>query len=321
MKKSTKKLPMKAVKTKKAKSGNGHEIPKRFDSEYATSPLLSPPDQNVTRVFHAVNPGDLMAAMGAIKKYYDITQRKVIVSQSVTTLAIYYPGATHPTVNDEGQNVCCNVPMWEMLKPLIESQHYIHSFEKYEGQKVDLDFNIIRGKTTVNLPNGSIQGWIPLAYPDLTFDISKPWMFLDDADCPDYIADQVNGKVILNFTARYRNNMIDYFFLKNYAPDLIFAGTEKEHWDFCNKWQLTIPHLKVNNFLDLGYAIQRARFLLGNQSMCINLAYALGTPRITEICTYAQNVIHMIGDDCYGFMYQTGAEYYLRTMYNKTANK
>jgi hypothetical protein len=45
------------------------------------------------------------------------------------------------------------------------------------------------------------------------------------------------------------------------------------------------------------------------------------TPRVCEICSYAQNVIHMIGNECHGFLYQTGAEYYFRTLYNKTANK
>jgi hypothetical protein len=305
-------------KSKKKPTKPKHEILPRLQAEIATSPIISQPEESYTRIYHAVNPGDLVAAMGAVKKYYDITKRKVILSQSTQTLAAYYPGATHPTVNEQGQNVCCNVPMWEMLKPLIESQYYVHKFEQYNGQKVDLDFNIIRGKTNVNLPNGSIQGWLPLAFPDLSFDISKPWILLDDKDCPEYIAAQVNGKVILNFTERYRNHMIDYFYLKNYAPDLIFAGTEKEYWLFCNRWQLTIPRLEVNNFLDLAYAIKRARFLIGNQSMCINIAYAMQTPRVCEICNYAQNVIHMIGEECHGFMYQTGAEYYFRTLYNKT---
>ena len=298
-----------------------HQILPRLQAEIASSTIVTPQDGSIPRIYHAVNPGDLIAAMGAVKKYYDITKRKVILSQSTQTLAQYYAGAVHPTVNEQGQNVCCNIPMWNMLKPLIESQEYIHEFEQYNGQRVDLDFNVVRGKTNVNLPNGSIQGWIPLAYPDLSFDISKEWITLDDKDCPKHIAEQVNGKVILNFTERYRNHNIDYFFLKNYAPDLIFAGTEKEYWLFCNRWQLTIPRLEVKDFLELAYAIKRGRFIVANQSMCVNLAYAMQTPRVTEICSYAQNVIHMIGNECHGYLYQTGAEYYFRTLYNKTFSK
>lgn len=273
--------------------------------------------ENYTRVRHSVNPGDLYAAMGALKKYYDITKRQLIVAQTVGMLANYYSGAEHPTKNTAGQNVCVNEVMFDMMKPLIESQEYIHSFEKYEGQSIHLDFDVIRGKTFVNLPHGPIQGWIPLAYPDLSFDISKQWMFLDDK-CPLKIKKQVKGRAIINFTERYRANLIDYFFLKNYAPDLIFAGTEREHWVFCNQWSLTIPRLEINNFLDLGYALKNARFSLSNQSQLWNLAEAMKTPRILEMCSFADNCFPNIGDDSEGFLYQTGLEYNFKKFYNKT---
>lgn len=296
-----------------------HKLEPRLERDLAS--LQKPQNSNNTsRFFHAVNPGDLIGAMGAMKKYYDITGWKVIVSQSVTQLAQYYTGAVHPTLNELGENVCCNIPMWNMLKPLVESQEYVHSFEQYQGQKIDIDLNIIRGKTFVNLPNGALQNWVSLAYPDLGFDISKAWITLN-GKCPKHISKQVKGKIILNFTERYRNNLIDYFFLKNYAPDLIFAGTEREHWLFCNKWQLSIPRLEVKDFLELAYAIKEARFILANQSMCVNIAIAMGTPKIIEICSFAQNIIHNIGEDCHGFLYQAGVEYYWRLLYNKTFGK
>lgn len=268
-------------------------------------------------VFHAVNPGDLIAAMGALKTLYEISHKKIILLQSTQQLAQYYAGATHPTINKYGENVCCNDNMFDMLKPLIESQEYIHSMEVYGGQKMDLNFNVIRDTTNVNIPFGAIQNWIPLAFPDLYFDISKAWIELKEK-CPKYIAKQVKGKVILNFTERYRNNFMDYYFLRNYSPDLIFAGTEKEHFLFTTRWNLNIPYLKVTNFLDLAHAIKNSLFLMGNQSMCINIAYAIGSPRITEICAGAPNVIPMIGEHCYGYLTQAGAEYNFRNLYSKT---
>ncbi len=273
--------------------------------------------ENYTRVRHSVNPGDLYAAMGALKKYYDITKRKLIISQTVGMLANYYSGAEHPTKNSTGQNVCVNEYMFDMMKPLIESQEYVHSFEKYEGQSIHLDFDVIRGKTFVNLPHGPIQGWIPIAYPDLAFDLSKPWIFLD-GECPAKIKKQVKGKVIINFTERYRANLIDYFFLKSYTPDIIFAGTEREHWVFCNQWGLTIPRLEISNFLELGYALKAAKFSLSNQSQLWNLAEALKTKRLLEMCSFADNCFPGMGENSYGFLYQTGVEYYWRVLYNTT---
>lgn len=297
-----------------------HDLANRLKTELAHNEIIPPKSEHYTRVLHTVNPGDLVAAMGAIKKYYDITKRKCIVVQSISTLAAYYPGAVHPTVNESGQNITCNSAMWDMLKPLIESQEYVHSFEKYEGQPCDLDFSVIRNKTNVNLPHGSIQGWIPLAFPDLSFDLSKPWITLS-GECPKHIKKQVLNKVVINFTERYRNNNIDYFFLQNYSPDLIFAGTEREHWLFCNKWNLNIPRLEVKDFLELAYGLKEARFLLSNQSLNWNICEAAKFNRILELCNYAQNCIHMVGDNSYGFFYQVGVEYYFRLLYNTTLKK
>jgi hypothetical protein len=176
---------------------------------------------------------------------------------------------------------------------------------------------VIRGKTFVNMPHGAIQGWIPIAYPDLYFDLSKPWIKIK-GDCPEHILSQVKGKTILNFTERYRNNIIDYFFLKGYAPELIFAGTEKEHWLFCNRWQLDVPRLEINDFLEYAYALRECRFLLSNQSMAWNLAQAMQIPRVLELCQYAQNCIFGIGEHSYGYYHQIAAEYYFRKLYNIT---
>lgn len=270
-----------------------------------------------TNIFHAVNLGDLVASMAAIKKFYDVTKRKVCVLQKIGQQAAYYQGAVHPTVDDAGQNVCVNKAGFDMLKPLIESQYYVHKMENYNGQRIDLDFNVIRGKTFVNLPNGMIQSWVMYAFPDLAIDLSKAWIELKEK-CPVNISKQVKGKIIINFTERYRNSQINYFFLKNYEPDLIFAGTEKEHWLFCNQWGLNMPRLEVKDFLEYAYAIKYSRFLLGNQSLGWNLSEAQKTPRILEVCSFAPNCMPFVGEDSYGYLHQVGSEYYFKILYNKT---
>lgn len=294
-----------------------HEISQGVGKDLAVN---VPVKEYYTSVKHSVNPGDLYAAMGALKKYYDITKRKIIVCQTVDQLANYYQGADHPTRNSSGQFVCVNDQIFDMMKPLVESQEYIHSFEKYEGQSIHLDFDVIRGKTSVNLPHGPIQGWIPIAFPDLSFDISKPWIFINDK-CPAKIKKQMKGKILLNFTERYRANFIDYYFLKNYIPELIFAGTEKEHWLFCNQWGLTIPRLEINNFLDLAYALKECKFCVCNQSQLWNLASSMAVPRILEMCPFADNCFPNMGEYSEGFMYQAGLEYHFKVFYNKLYHK
>lgn len=309
------------MKRAKPKQKNKHDLSPRVESELAASSMIPiTSDLPYPRVKHSVNIGDLYAAMGALKKYHDITGRKVIVCQKVNQIAAYYAGAEHPTKNEQGQQVCINEAMWNMLKPLIESQEYVYAFEKYEGQKIDIDFDVIRGKTFVNLPHGAIQQWIPIAFPDLQFNLSNQWITLK-GDCPQEIKDIMKGKVMINFTERYRNDMMDYYFLQNYAPDLIFAGTEKEHFIFCNRWNLNVQRLIVSDFLELAYALREARFMLGNQSSLWNLAEAMKTPRILELCSIAPNCQIMVGENSLGYYHQVGLEYSFRVLYNTTHNK
>lgn len=279
-------------------------------------PTQMPIQEQYTTVKHSCNLGDVIAAMIACKKYYDVTKRKIVFAQTINMAANYYAGATHPTTHD-GVQVCINQPMFEMVRPLLESQEYIAKMEPYSGQSIHLDFDAIRGKTFVNMPHGSIQAWLFYAFPDLDCDISKPWIFLDEQK--QQIEEVTKGKVIVNFTERYRNGIIDYFFLKNYAPDLIFAGTEREHFLFCTKNQLSdVPRLEIKDFLELAYAIRGCRFLISNQSMCWNLSTALGTPRMLEVCQFAQNCMPFYGENNVGYFHQVGAEYYFRRMYNET---
>ena len=267
-------------------------------------------------VKHYPNLGDQIAVLPACKTLFEKTGKPVKFCQQINTPAAYYQGATHPTMN-ESIMVTMNQEMFDMMKPLMESQEYIHSYEVYMGQPIDIDFDTIRGTTYVGMPNLMIQSWIMFAYPDLAIDLSKQWMFLE-GKCPPEIKEQVHGKIILNFTERYRNHLIDYNFLREYAADLIFAGTEREHWLFCQRWQLNIPRLQVSNFLEYAYAIKGSRFIMGCQTFGWNLAQAFHHPRIVELCSYAPNVQPYIGDNSFGYFHITAAKYYFNLLHRKT---
>jgi hypothetical protein len=296
---------------KKKKAAN--ELPVRLQNELA----IQSQDERFTTVKHFANLGDAVAIMAAIKTYWEITKRKVVFCQMLNQPAAYYNGATHPTVDSNGRMVCQNETMFSMLKPLLESQEYILRAEPYQGQHIDLDFDVIRGKTFVGMPNLMLQSWIMFAYPDLACDLSKAWIHLPEVESHP-IRNQVDGKVIINFTDRYRSEAIDYFFLRNYAPDLVFAGNESEYFKFCSQWNLNIPRLAVNDFLEYAYAIKYARFFVGCQSFGINIAESMKTPRVVELCRFAPNIQPMVGERSYGYFHQVAAEYYFRRLYNET---
>jgi hypothetical protein len=65
--------------------------------------------------------------------------------------------------------------------------------------------------------------------------------------------------------------------------------------------------------------IKSSRFILGNQSFGWNIAEAMKTPRILEVCNYAPNCMPFVGEYSYGYYHQVGAEYYFRKLHNITS--
>lgn len=298
----------------------------------------TPSLKKTVNVRHYCNIGDIIASLPGLKKYHEITGNKLIYCQQLNVKATYYPGALHPILKD-GQQVMTNEDIWKMIVPLLKSQDYIADAQVYNGQKMGfsedrskifgIDFTVIRQHIFVNMPYMAIQTWLFMAFPDIAADISKAWITLPEkvniTGCKlkyGKILKKINipdlkNKVLVNFTERYRNQHIDYFFLKNYQNDLIFTGTEKEHELFCKRWELDIPLLIVKDFLQLSYLIKNSKFLLSNQSFCWNVAEAIKTPRLLELCAGAPNCQPFIGEDNYGYLNQVGLVYYFEILISK----
>lgn len=266
---------------------------------------------NPTKFKHAANMGDLIAAMAAIKKFYELTGSKVIVAQQLNMIGNYPVGSNHPVVHEDGRKVCFNETMMKLARPLLLSQEYIEDMEVYEGQPIGIDLDVIRQKIFTNLNYMALQQWVMMAYPNLGADLSKPWIIV-----PEHLeAEKYRDKILLNFTDRYRNHIINYFFLKQYEDSLLFAGTAFEHEQFCKEWKLEMPLLIVNDFLELAQVIKACKFVLANQSSVWNLAEAMKTPRVLEMSTGAPNCQPFIGKDSFGFFHQTGVEWYVNEMF------
>lgn len=196
-----------------------------------------------------------------------------------------------------------------MITPLMEAQPYIHSISKFEGQKVKCDLDEFRTNRITSMPYGSITRWPMQIWPDMQCDLSVPWLNVDA-----YLADeQALDKIIINRSGRWNNTMMHYWFLREYQKDLIFAGLPEEHAAFCQAWELDIPLLKVDSFLQLAVALRSCKFFIGNQSMCFAMAEAMKIPRILEVCPYAPNVIPC-GRDGYDALHQFAMEWLVKDL-------
>jgi len=196
-----------------------------------------------------------------------------------------------------------NMHMFEMLKPLLESQPYINSFNVWEGETVDWDMKNTRGDAFSPLPYSDIHFWPIFSFPELACDLSIDW--LDVA-----INVNFSDKIIVNRTERYNNPFINYYFLEKYADRVIFAGTQNELNLFNAQNKLNLPLLEIRDFRDLAVRINSCQLFIGNQSFCWHLADAVKATRILEVCKEFPNTLPT-GANGYAFIHQEALEFYV----------
>jgi hypothetical protein len=279
----------------------------------------------VVRYFHAVNTGDLIAALPGIRQVWRETGKKGILIQRLDMKAYYYDGATHPVVDKEGNQVCMNEKQWAFLTPLLEAQEYIAGCAIYKGQQTDINLNIVRESAVTPQPNGSLYWYLPLVVPQMACDFSEPFLNVEGTFTAkiiysngrvEYTGDHKNklaNKVIISRSERYMNPLVTYFFLKEFTNRFVFAGTEKEHKKFCEEWELDIPLLVADNFLEIAQAINASKAHISNQTAIYHLSEGLKKRRYLEVCAPVANVWPN-GKNGFAFMHQITLEYYIRKL-------
>lgn len=251
--------------------------------------------------------GDLISFLAGIQQMHKETGKKGIVYQRLNMVGVGYADAIHPYSNQEGEPVAMTKEVFDMLVPLLRSQDYIEDYRIYNGEQIDMDFDLIRLERYTGQPNTSLARWYSYVFPQMSSDLSKPHLKI--------YGKKPNGKVVINFTQRYRNHIICYNFLREYQDKIIFAGIKKERDLFCEQWGLDIPLLQVNDFLELARIINNSLFFLGNASMCFQIAEALKVPRILETFPRMPNVIPT-GENAFDYYGQSEVEFYFRKLIN-----
>jgi hypothetical protein len=256
--------------------------------------------------------GDLIAMMAGIKQVCKTQKTKAIIYQRIDVAARRHEGSDYPFKNEIGDDVMMNEYMFDMLKPLLESQDYIERFELYTGQEYEYNLDKVRMEVFTNQPLGSINRWIFYVFPQMTCDLSESWVEPEDwfPELP-----ESSDKLIINFTFRYRNTIIDYNFLKGYQDKVVFVGLKEEKDFFCKQWGLEIDHVLVEDFKELAALFVSAKGFLGNQSFCYQLAEGLKIPRILELSPVIPNVVPT-GENAYDFYHQQAVEYYVDKVLN-----
>ena len=240
--------------------------------------------------------GDIVWYLGAIKQVCEDMNTKAEIYIWLNQPGKSYEGADHPY-----GEVMVTRYAFDMLKPLVMRQDYVGSFEPWNGEKITVDMDQLR-QVIVGMPYGNLAHWIGMKFIDMQPDWSQPWL---QPSRVRITKSDIEHKIIVNRTTRFRNHNISYFFLKDYQDHILFAGLPIEHEAFNKEWSLKTDYLQVTDFLDLTDQINECKFFLGNQSMCFAIDEGVKKPRILEVCVYAPNV-HPVGQYAHYFSTQEG---------------
>lgn len=253
--------------------------------------------------------GDLIAMMPSLRQLYKKTGKRTLVYQALNVVGDGDVRAKQPFTNEHGQSIMMGEQTFKMLKPLLKTQDYIQDVQEYVGQDIEYDMDEIRLKTFCNQNVGSINRVFWYAFPEMACDLSEVSLVVDKTETnTDYF-----DKVIINFTPRFRNHWVNYYFLKDYQDKLLFAGLEKERLEFCNKWLLDIPLLETSDFYELAVAMNSCKFFMSNQTAFFQIAENLKIPRLLETDPQLAHVIPM-GANGYDAYHNSQMEYYFKKL-------
>lgn len=262
---------------------------------------------------HSYAGGDLITLLPGLRHVYQQTGKKWIIYQRIYFEGFYYEGAIPATVDEQGRSVTMNRAHFEMLKPLIIAQEYIHDFVEWKGEKVDIDTDKSRDSRAIPIPYSPLHWWNFFIAPELICDLSEKWLYVPQ----NTVSGGNIGKIIINRTERYNNPYIHFYFLKQYENEISFIGTPKEYALFCDKWGLTIEYLPINDFLEAATYLSNCRFFSGGQSLFWHTSDGLKIPRILEVCAPFPNTFPT-GANGYAFVNQEAFELLFHKLYQKT---
>ena len=230
------------------------------------------------KVIHSGNAGDCIYALSSMHYLWTMQGKEIDLYLRVGVPSTF-TSLTHPV-----GNVMLNDTMFEMLKPLLLSQSYIHDVIKVEASErveVDYDFDLFR-KESKNLSAGDIKLWYSLAYPEL-----MPSTTYKVLDASKYVGEEY---IVINRSTRYNNPLIDYTLLEGLGKPIYFVGVEDE-FKIMSAIIPNLIHKEVSDFLEMADFINSSSLFVGNQSMAFSIAEQLKVPRILEQYAKAPNVI------------------------------
>lgn len=207
--------------------------------------------------FHSGDIGDIIACLPTIRQL----------------------GGGHLIIGDTLQASGCRESMrgnrFEILRPLLEAQSYIHSvkYQDYAGSACQYDFSTFRFFNRERKLD--LARWQALHCGIIDLDVS-PWLKVNP--CP-----LSNGKLVCARSQRYNTASFPWKHMMHpYSDRAIFIGIESEFIAFRAMFNQAITWHQTDNMLKVAEVIAGSDMFIGNQSAPMWIAMALGHMLIQE---------------------------------------
>jgi hypothetical protein len=228
----------------------------------------------LTRFKHSGHSGDIIYSLALVHAYWKMTGVKASYQIKLNVES--------QTKGHSMGKYMISRQTFDFLKPLLLAQPYISEVVPYkEGDHIDYDLDIFREKP-INLSSGHIALWNCLEYPELTPDLSQPWIYCE----PFTVASKIMAR-----SMRYTNPMISYAGMGAGG----FIGLPNEYKWVCQYLNSDLTHLQVEDALHMAEVIAGCDTFVGNQSFPFAIAEGLKVTRVLESYQGAPNVIPIGG--------------------------
>ena len=249
---------------------------------------------------HSGHCGDVISSLPVIKHLSNSHECNLFINIGKKMPLPYF---RHPA-----GNVLINQKLYGMIEPLLKYQKYINQINIYKGEDIDVDLDLFRAMP-VNINFNQARWYFHVT--GIHADLSLPYIDVGEHE-------ELKGKIIFHRTFRYRNNFINFEFLKDFE-DMYFVGTKDEFYD-ARKVIKKLNFYDCKDFLEMASIIKSSKFFIGNSSVAFPIAEALKVPRLLEACPDFP-VLQISGKYGYDFYYQPHFEKLFNYLNKKYTNK
>ena len=242
---------------------------------------------------HSGHLGDLMYSLPVIKELSKKHNCKLYIKANKPMTADYQ---NHPS-----GKVYLDKRIIKLVLPLLRCQTFLNSVNIYDNEKIDINLDLFRD-IPVNIIFHSIRWYFHITGTHANME--NPYLWVKPHT-------SIKNKIVIVRSSRYRNEYINYKFLKN-TKNLLCVGLKSE-FDDLKKEIHDLEFYDCKDFLEMAEIIKTSKFFVGNLCFAYSVAEALKIPRLLEASTDFP-VVFPVGSNAFDFYHQNHFEKFFNNL-------